>query len=98
MKHIRVKNNISLARISIVIVFLALIRTLSEPLRLHYYSPISLNYEMLKPYITGALIASIALFAMTIFSFFSKHTIVLIIAVLAILALFIIKIYGCPAC
>jgi hypothetical protein len=98
MRPVRIKSNIRLARISTVIVFLALIRTLSEPFRLHHYSSIPLSYEMLKPYITGALIASIALFAMIVFSFFSKHTIVFIIAVLAILAMFIIKIYGCPTC
>ncbi|HVU97104.1 MAG TPA: hypothetical protein VHE34_17865 [Puia sp.] len=92
----RAKSNVTLARISTGIVFLALIRTLSEPFRLHHYSSLPLNYEILKPYLAGALIASIALFAMTVFSFFSKHTIVLIIAVLAILTLFIIKIYGCP--
>jgi len=81
-----------------VIVFLALIRTLSEPFRLHHYSSIPLTYEVLKPYIAGALIASIALLAMTTLSFFSKHGIVLIIAIFAILALFMVKIYGCPTC
>jgi hypothetical protein len=98
MEPIRIKNNLKLARISTVVVFLALIRTLSEPFRLHHYSSMQLSYETLKPYITGALLLSIALFAMIVFSFFSKHTIVLIIAVLAILTLFITKIYGCPTC
>jgi hypothetical protein len=67
MKPIRVRNNARLARISTVIVFLALIRTLSEPFRLHHYSSIPLTYEVLKPYITGALIASIALFMVKIY-------------------------------
>ena len=95
---IHVSNTAKLSRISTVIVFLALIRTLSEPFRLHHYSAVPLSYEVLKPYITGALIASIALLAMTAFSFFSKHAVVLIIAILAILALFLVKIYGCPTC
>jgi len=98
MKSAVIKNNIILARISTVTVFLALIRALSEPFRLQHYSSLPLTYEMLKPYITGALVASIALFAMTVFSFFSKHTTVIVIGLLAILVLFIIRIYGCPTC
>ena len=98
MEPNRSKNAIKLARISIVIMFLALIRTLSEPFRLRHYSSMPLNFDTLKPYLTGALLASIALFAMIIFSFFSKHTIEPIIAVLTILALLVIKIYGCPTC
>jgi len=50
MKPISLKNKIKLARISIVIIFLALIRTLSEPFRLRHYSSIPLNYDTLKPY------------------------------------------------
>ncbi len=98
MKSIYFKNNIKLARIGILVVFLALIRTLSEPFRLHHFSPLPLNFNTLHPYITGALVASIGLFVMVLLSFFSKHTAVLIIAVLTILALFVIKIYDCPTC
>jgi hypothetical protein len=84
-------NEIKIARVCIVIIFLALIRTISEILRLQHYSSSMLTYEQMKPFVVGALVASISLLAMTIFSFYGKHKIVIAISVLTIILLLIIK-------
>ncbi len=92
MKKFFQKNEIKISRVLTVIIFLALIRTISEIFRLQHYSLTILSYKQIKPFVIGALICSIALLTMTIFSFYSKHKIVIAISVLTIVLLLIIKI------
>ena len=44
------RTEIRIAKVSTIIIFLALIRTISEIFRLHYYSQSILTYEKIKPF------------------------------------------------
>ena len=85
------RTEIRIARVSTIIIFLALIRTISEIFRLHYYSQSTLTYEKIKPFIVGILISSIALLIITIFSYYRKHKAIIITTVFTIITLLIIK-------
>ena len=77
--------------IAIVIIFLALIRCVCEPFRLQYYSAKALSFTDIKPFLIGALVASLALLLMTILSFFRKYKIITATCILTIIVLLIIK-------
>jgi len=91
------KNEIAVSRAATLIIFLALIRCISEPFRLYYYSTAVLTFTVLKPFLVGALTTAIALFAITIFSFFARHKFIIAISMLTIILLLIEKwIYSIP--
>ena len=77
--------------IAIVIIFLALIRCVSEPFRLQYYSTKALTFVDIKPFLVGSLVTSLALLIMTILSFFRKYKIINATCILTIVILLIIK-------
>ncbi len=77
--------------IAIVIIFLALIRCVSEPFRLQYYSTKALTFVDIKPFLIGSLVTSLALLIMTILSFFRKYKIINATCILTIVILLIIK-------
>jgi hypothetical protein len=79
------------ARISIIIVFLALIRCLSEFFRLDYLQENQLTISIIKPFVLGALVCAISCLLMTISLFYSKNRLIVIIALLTIGILFVIK-------
>lgn len=79
------------ARVATVIIFLALVRCLSEPFRLQYYSTGALGFETVKPFIIGALVAAIGLFAMNLLSFWKLYKWTLVTGCLAFLALLLVK-------
>jgi hypothetical protein len=85
------KNEKKLAHAAIIVIFLALIRSIAEVLRLHYYATRPLAYEQLEPFIIGALIAAVFLFAMVIALFYAKHKLIVILGVLTIIALLVVK-------
>ena len=85
------KNEKKLAHAAIIVIFLALIRCIAEVLRLHYYAMAPLMYEQFKPFIIGALIASVFLFTMVMALFYAKHKLIVILAVLTIIALLVVK-------
>jgi hypothetical protein len=83
--------------IAIVIIFLALIRCVSEPFRLQYYSEKALTFADIKPFLIGSLVTSLALLIMTILSFLGKYKIINATCILTIVVLLIIKrIYMMP--
>ena len=86
-----IKDTSKISKTATVVIFLALIRCVSEPFRLQYYSTTSLTLDEIKPFLIGALITSISLLTMTIFSFYGKHKIVIAICVLTIIILLIVK-------
>jgi len=89
------KRKISL--IAIVIIFLALIRCISEPFRLQYYSAKALTFVDIKPFLIGALVTSLALLIMTMLLFFGRYKIITATSLLTIVALLILKgIYMIP--
>lgn len=80
-----------IAKIATIIIFLALIRCISEPFRLQHYSTTNLTFEEIKPVLIGALVASISLLTMTVLSFYRKHKIIIATCILTIIVLFIVK-------
>ncbi len=91
------KDTRKISIIAIVIIFLALIRCVSEPFRLQYYSAKALTFADIKPFLIGALVTSLALLIMTILSFFGKYKIINATCILTIVVLLIIKrIYMIP--
>ena len=89
-------NKVRVSRVSIIVVFLALIRCISEVFRINSYSSTGISFDKIQPFLIGALITSIASLLMVILSFYSKHRIVIAIAALTIIVLFILKYYYLP--
>ena len=85
------RDTSKIAKIAIIIIFLALIRTISEPFRLQYYSKSILTYDEIKPFLIGSLVAAIGLFAMTILFYFGKHKIIIAACILIIIILLWVK-------
>jgi len=85
------RDTSKISKIAIVIIFLALIRCISEPFRLQYYSATSLTFDVLKPFLIGSLVSALGLFAMTILFYFGRHRIVIVTCILTIVILLIVK-------
>jgi hypothetical protein len=85
------RDTSKIAKIATIIIFLALIRSISEPFRLQYYSKTILTYDEIKPFLIGSLTAAIGLFAMTILFYFGKHKIIIATCILTILILLLVK-------
>jgi len=91
------KDTRKISIIAIVIIFLALIRCVSEPFRLQHYATKTLTFVDIKPFLIGSLVTSLALLLMTILSFFGKYKIINATCILTIVVLLIIKrIYMIP--
>ena len=86
------RDSRKLAIFTTVIIFLALIRTISEPFRLQYYSEKPLTYEEIKPFLIGALVSAIALLVMTILFYYRRYKFIIATCILAIVLLVIVKI------
>jgi hypothetical protein len=80
-----------IAHISIAAIFLGLIRCISEFYRLEYLLNDKLTIAILKPFITGALIAAISAFVMVLLYFFSKYKLIPVAAIIAIIVMLIVK-------
>lgn len=79
------------SRIMIIIVYMALIRSIIEPLRLNYY-PMGLTpFSAVKPFIIAALNCACALLLMTIFQWYKQHLLTIVTGILAIVMMFVIK-------
>lgn len=85
------RDTSKISKIATVIIFLALIRCISEPFRLQYYSATSLTFADIKPFLIGSLVAAMGLFAMTILFYFGRHRIVIVTCILTIIILLIVK-------
>ena len=85
------KDTSKISKIATIIIFLALIRCISEPFRLQYYSATSLTFGDIKPFLIGSLVAALGLFAMTILFYFGRHRIVIVTCILTIVILLIVK-------
>ena len=92
-----VKDSRKISMIATIIIFLALIRCVSEPFRLQNYTPNALTFTDIKPFLMGSFVTSLALLIMTILSFFGKYKFTNATCILTIVVLFIIKgIYMVP--
>ena len=85
------RDTSKIAKIATIIIFLALIRSISEPFRLQYYSKTPLTYDEIKPFLHGSLAAATGLLAMTILSYFGKHKIIIATCILTIIILLLVK-------
>lgn len=91
MKKFILKNEKRIARITLVILFLALIRTISEPFRLQYYAASALSFDALKPYLLAAVLVGVSLFVMVVLSFYERHKTIFALGVLTIAGMLVIK-------
>ena len=85
------RDTSKISKIATVIIFLALIRSISEPFRLQYYSKTILTYNEIKPFLIGSLVAATGLLAMTILFYFGRHKIIIVICILTIILMLIVK-------
>ncbi|MBK9983016.1 MAG: hypothetical protein IPP15_11435 [Saprospiraceae bacterium] len=91
MKEFYLRNEKRISRVATIIILIALVRTISEPFRLQYYSSSTLGFGDVKPYLLGGLVISIGLLAMTVFSFYNKYKFITLLAILVIIGMLIIK-------
>lgn len=83
------------SRAATIVIFLALIRCISEVFRLNYYAADPPTFFVFRPFLIGALTAAIALLAMTILSFYGRYKAITVIAVCTVIVLLIEKyVYG----
>src|SRR6266536_1985804 len=86
-----------ISKIATVIIFLALIRCISEPFRLQHYATETLTFGDIKHFLIGSLVTALALFAMTILFYFGRHRMIIAICMLTTAILLIVKwIYVIP--
>jgi Zn-dependent protease with chaperone function len=91
------RDTSKIAKFATIVIFLALIRTISEPLRLQHYSKTMLTYDEIKPFLIGALTAALALLAMTILFYFNKNKMIVAACIVTIIVLLLEKkIYFIP--
>lgn len=79
------------ARVAIVIVLIALIRSIAEFFRLAYIHNNALTIEQIKPFMVGSIVAAVGCLAMTIFSFYAKNKIVIAISLFTIASMLLVK-------
>lgn len=91
MKQYFLTHELKISKIATIIIFIALVRTISEPFRLQYYSDTALTFEQVKPFLIAALITAFGLLAMTVFSYYSIPKIIIMLAILTIIGMLIVK-------
>lgn len=84
------RSEIRIARILIVVIFLALIRTIAEMYRLQDAHP-DFNYQQMRMCVSGALLAAIGLLIMVLLSFSRKYLIIIFLGITILLLLVLIK-------
>jgi hypothetical protein len=80
-----------ISKIATIIIFLALIRCISEPFRLQFYSTTSLTFGDIKPFLIGSLVAALGLIAMTVLFYLGRHRTIIATCILTIVILLIVK-------
>ncbi|MEP6647384.1 MAG: hypothetical protein ABJC12_09840 [Saprospiraceae bacterium] len=85
-------NTNTISKISTIILFMALIRCISEPFRLQYYSDTILSFAEIKLFLYGALIAATGLLIITVLSYFRKNNFIIATSIITIAGLFLLKI------
>ncbi len=88
---ISLKDESQVSKIATAIIFLALIRCISEPFRLQYFSATTLNFNDIKPFLIGSSVAALGLLVMTILSYFGRHRLIIVTSILIIVILLIVK-------
>ena len=86
------RPQVRIARILMVVIFLALIRTIAEMFRLQDEHT-TLSYQQVRMCVSGALTAAIGLLIMVLFSFWSKNRVIIFFGVITLLLLVVIKMF-----
>lgn len=81
----------TISKICTFAIFLALIRTIAEPMRLQYYSVNIYTYEQIQPYLLAALITATGLLIMTILHYFKRYAWIIGMAVVLVGVMLYIK-------
>jgi hypothetical protein len=87
------RHEIKITRAEVVIVFLALIRTLTSYYQLKTRAGNLLPAGQAQPIITGSLAAALFCFALTLLSYFGRYRVMHVVSVLAIISLALVKIF-----
>jgi hypothetical protein len=87
------RNEMKAARAEMVIIFLALIRTLTSYYQLKTRPGNVLPAGQVEPIITGSLVAALFCLALTLLYFFSRRPVMHVVFVLAIISLVLVKIF-----
>ncbi len=85
------QNSKKASQIATLILFLALIRTIAEPLRLQYYSHTKLVFLQIKPFLIAGLITATALLAITILFYYARYKTIIAVAIINIIIMLVIK-------
>lgn len=91
MKQFLIKNEVKIARLSIIVIFLALVRCIAEPFRLQAIASEPIYFDEVKAFLIAALLCAIGLISMNLLLFYSKYRSIPFIAFLIILVMLLIK-------
>ena len=83
----------TITRAEVVIIFLALIRTITAYYQLKTRPGNTLPASQAEPIITGSLVAAVFCLALTLLSFAGRHRVMHAVFALAILSLVLVKIF-----
>lgn len=84
-------NEIKIAKVTIIVIFVALVRMIAECFRLQHYSTTNLSFDQIKPFLIGTLICSISTFSMAILFFYQKYKTIISISILTIISLLVVR-------
>lgn len=87
------RHEMKVTRAEVVIIFLALIRTLTSYYQLKTRPGNILPAGQVEPIITGSLVAALFCLALTLLSFFGRHRVMHVVFALAIISLVLVKIF-----
>jgi hypothetical protein len=87
------RHEITITRAEVVIVFLALIRTITSYYQLKPGPGNVLPAGQVEPVITGSLVAALFCLALTLLSFSGRHRVMHAVFALAIISLVLVKIF-----
>lgn len=85
------KKEEKVAKTSIIVILLALIRCLAEIFRLQSLSETALTVEIVKPFIWGSLLSAVSVLLMIILFFYVKHKFIIVTAIVTVILLIILK-------
>jgi hypothetical protein len=87
------RHEVTVTRAEVVIIFLALIRTMTAYYQLKTGPGNVLPAGQAEPIITGSLVAAVFCLALTLLSFFGRHRVMHAVFALAIISLVLVKIF-----
>ena len=87
------RHEMKIARAEVVIIFLALIRTITAYYQLKTRPGKTLPASQAEPIINGSLVAAVFCLALTLLSFAGRHRVMHAVFALAILSLVLVKIF-----